>query len=196
MKKRLVWIFSLFIVSIFFIFNKNELEQEFKTTKLAKNPIPSQAKGSKQEPLDKKNLATITKVTKEETVKKISASSFQQKLNQLKKLSLEYPSSHTELIQFIINEDSVTKNLENHKPHSIDERNYLKAGALKVIALKTILEKQTNKETKTKALQKIASMSEDKTLTRIAKAALDAQKEDRPFFKDFIQAINQMNVEE
>ena len=79
-------------------------------------------------------------------------------------------------------------------PHSFDEILQRQMGAVKVFALKVLLEKEKSRDEKLQSLRLIFQQAKDPAVKSIAKAAFESTQKNRPFFKDTVTAISQLSV--
>lgn len=119
----------------------------------------------------------------EDESKNISKIEFDYELESKKIFALKdsFPKSREELLAIIKTENPFKK----VRPHSIDEIHQRQAGAIKVLALKTIFEQESDKSLLKKNLIDIAQKAQDQTIASMAEAALEAHEKGRPFFKDY-----------
>lgn len=108
------------------------------------------------------------------------------------KLKDSFPESKDELIALIKAENLFKK----VRAHSVGEIHQRQAGALKVLALKTLFEQESNKNLLKNNLLDIAQTAKDTTIANMAKAALKSAEEGRPFFKDYPEGLANMPVVE
>lgn len=109
-------------------------------------------------------------------------------------LEKEWPLSKEKLIQITLQEDYFVKNNLTVAPHSFDEILQRQMGAVKVFALKTLLEKEKSRDQKLQYLRFIFQQAKDPAMKNIAKAAFESTTKNRPFFADTVTAISQLSA--
>lgn len=119
---------------------------------------------------------------------------YQQEAQALLELKNEWPSSKEKLINIILREDHFKKNMVTVAPHSFDEIIQRQMGAIKVFALKTLLEKEKSRDQKLQYLRFIFQHAKDPVMKNIAKAAFESTTKNRPFFEDTVAAISQLSA--
>lgn len=119
---------------------------------------------------------------------KIASDSFKNQLDKVADLSKKYPESKPQLLDIITKEDPFkTKGIE---PHTNDEIMQRKLGAVKVVALRSLLEKETDQDTLKRDLINISRLAKDPTIHHIAKAALKSVEDGRSFFDDHLDGVD------
>ena len=78
------------------------------------------------------------------------------------------------------------------KAHTKAEITQAQKGAIKVMALRTLISQEQSPGEIQSNLQTIIDNAQDPTIKRIAEAALESSNKGRPFFKDFLDAIEEM----
>ncbi len=115
--------------------------------------------------------------------------SYKNEVRKVQKLSENFPESKGDLLILINNADPFKENGRVVKPHTRDELTQRKIGAIKILALKTLIEKETKKDLLKRDLINISRNALDPTITQIAKAALESEEQGRSLFDDFNEAI-------
>jgi len=115
-----------------------------------------------------------------------------QEINEILALASDYPSSKSALIAHILKKDPYEELGQEVKPHSLDEIKQRQRGALKIIALRVIVENEKDKQTLLKDLIELKSQLTDPTLKAITQAVYDSAIKDRPFFEDFPKAVSRL----
>gem|GEM_PF-4832322 len=110
----------------------------------------------------------------------------------LQKLEAEYPNSKKQLMQIITSENFYQDQLSEPKPHSAEEWTQMQRGAIKVMALRALISKGQSQQEIQANLQNIIDSAKDLTIKNLAQAALKSSEEGRPFFKDLLNAIEDM----
>lgn len=106
----------------------------------------------------------------------------------IKNLSENYPQSKRDLMALLTQDQEI-----NPAPvHSAEEIAQNKKGALKVLALKVLVEKEKDKDQLYKDLNEISERSSDAALVKIVEEVLKADQQGRNFFDDFSEAISSM----
>ncbi|MBY0386143.1 hypothetical protein K2X05_13370, partial [bacterium] len=119
---------------------------------------------------------------------------YQQEVQTVLDLEKEWPLSKDKLINRILQEDYFKKNNLTVTPHSFDEILQRQMGAVRVFALKTLLEKEKSRDQKLQYLRFIFQQAKDPAMKSIAKAAFESTAKNRPFFEDTVTAISQLSA--
>lgn len=115
--------------------------------------------------------------------------SYKNEVRKVQKLSENFPESKDKLLTLINNADPFKKDGRSVRPHTSDELTQRKIGAVKILALKALIEKETQKDILKRDLVNISRNALDPTITQIAKAALESEEQGRSLFDDFNEAI-------
>ncbi len=102
------------------------------------------------------------------------------------KLIKKLPKSKEKLLDFIKSENR----LVHAEPHSVNEKLMHKTGALKVMALRAVVEFSENPSDVENDLKDLAENAQDQTIKNLADAALRSHQDGRSFFKDFVDGID------
>lgn len=116
--------------------------------------------------------------------------SFDDQVKNVNQLSKKYPKSKPQLISIITEEDPFKSQESGVKPHTTDVLVQRKIGAVKVLALNTLLSKELNKDQLKRDLINIARTAKDPTISEIAKAALKSEEDGRSLVDDFSDGID------
>lgn len=119
---------------------------------------------------------------------------YEQEARAVLDLEKQWPLSKEKLISITLQEDYFAKNNLTVAPHSFDEIIQRQMGAVKVFALKTLLEKEKSRDQKLQYLRLIFQQAQDPAMKSIAKAAFESTAKNRPFFADTVTAISQLSV--
>ena len=114
--------------------------------------------------------------------------SYKEELSYVKNIIKNLPESKADLLAFIQKENPLKD--ADTSAHSTGEALAQKAGSLKVLALRTLMEGEENKEALFKDLTNITRNSQDPTIVEISKAALKSLKSGRSLFKDFSDGVD------
>ena len=118
--------------------------------------------------------------------------SFQIEAQKVQDLARDLPATKTKLIEILSQEDHFKQGEKEVRPHSIDELTQNQIGAVKVLALKALMEQDTDDETLKKDLNHIIKNAKDPTIVKIARAAKGSIDQGRSFFDDFVEAVSRM----
>jgi hypothetical protein len=124
----------------------------------------------------------------------ISQFNYKQEAQEILNLAKQWPTSKSKLLQITLNEDEFKKNKIAVAPHTANEILQRKMGAVKIMSLRVLLEKELSKEKKLQDLDYISQNTKDTTIQRIAVEARKSESNDRPFFKDTIEAISNLEI--
>ncbi len=140
----------------------------------------------------KKNLNTNVD-SKEETgtAAKIELVN-REEVQEILAMAQDYPHSKSALINHILEKDPYEQLGQEVKPHSLDEIKQRQKGALKIIALRVIVENEKDKATLLRDLTELKGRLTDPTLKAITQAVHDSASKDRPFFEDFPKAVSRL----
>ena len=169
----------------FYFFNSSHDQGNSKTNVALKNNSFIQKNNPLKKQLDGQPLNT----SPQEPV----TLSFQAKQEEIIELGENYPQSKEKLMALILSADPFKNRAV--KPHSTDEIEQQKQGALKVLALRMILKNSSSPKDKEQLiddLQTIIEKAKDPTMSKVAQAVLKSVKRNRPFFRDFGDAIKQL----
>jgi hypothetical protein len=122
--------------------------------------------------------------------KVVEGFSFEDDVQKLEALASQYPESKNQIITLIQKEDPFKSRKIKVRPHTSDELTQRKMGAIKVLALKTLLQKETNRDLLKRDLENISNRALDPTIVEIAKAALKSENEGRSFIDDFSDGVD------
>jgi len=101
-----------------------------------------------------------------------------------------YPETRQKLLEVATSEDPyVTSNVQV-KPHTTHEIKQQKYGALRVMALRALFDKEPSKSKKEKNLQYIIQNAKDNVIKDIAKSIFKSHQKGRDYTKDFIEAAS------
>jgi len=146
----------------------------------------------------RKNVVSGQKSEREKTLivnshKKVrSELSYKEKYRAVDQLLLSYPKSKEELIKVITKEDYYKSRSIAVEPHTIDDVVQNQEGALKIYALRKLMDLERDIEKQEVVLNSVIQIAKDPTVMLIAKAALQSLQKKRSFFTDFTDGIESM----
>ncbi len=149
---------------------RRQKPQEVKEVSKKSNP-----KQGKHSP---KNVALKANGSPRETI--------EEELKRVRVLATQLPESRVQLLEIITSEDPLKQ--KEIKPHSMDEIQQNKRGAVKVLALKALMQLKDKKMLQ-ENLGQIIATAKDPTIRKIAKAAKDSMDQGRSLFEDFPEAV-------
>lgn len=114
--------------------------------------------------------------------------SFEEEFTYVKTLTKNLPDSKAELLEFIQKENPLKNS--DRSPHSQGEKLSQKAGSVKVLALRSLIEFEKDEDTLLTDLLNISRNAKDPTIVGIAKAAYESAKNGRSLFKDFKDGVD------
>ncbi len=123
----------------------------------------------------------------------IATFNYKEETQGLARLSKEWPKSKPQLLRVVMGPDLFKENKVTVEPHTANEIRQRQMGAVKVASLRVLVEKEKSKAQRLKDLAHIAQNAADETIRSIAEEARKAVENDRPFFKDTLDAIS--NIE-
>lgn len=140
----------------------------------------------------KKNLNTDVDSNEEtDTASKVELVN-REEVQEILAMAQDYPHSKSALINHILEKDPYEELGQEVKPHSLDEIKQRQKGALKIIALRVIVENEKDKATLLRDLKDLKSRLTDPTLKAITQAVHDSASKGRPFFEDFPKAVSRL----
>lgn len=116
--------------------------------------------------------------------------SFEEELKKVQRLSENFPESKPELIAIITSANPYKSTDLEIKAHSTDEILQRKIGAVKIVALRELVNRELDKDSLKKDLISIARTANDPTITKVARAALKSVENDRSLFDDFRDGVD------
>ena len=198
--KKKISLLALLIGLVFFYFYKNNAS---KNLEHSKQNIVKKITDSTQQDLKSKTKKRIglnhthdhshtdTNHTHQKKYSKPIDFSYQTESKKLLELIQNFPQSKSELLKVITTENPI----KNPKPHSLSSLQQQQIGGLKVLALRSLYEKQrTQKTTLAKDLSYIAQSAKDPSLAAMAQDALSSLDSGRPFFKDRLDGIQNLPI--
>lgn len=117
---------------------------------------------------------------------------YNEEASKIRELKTKYPKSKPQLLQSITAPDRFHEKNIPVLPHTSDEILQRQMGAIKVFALKVLLESEKNKSMLLNDLDQIIRTAQDPTLKEIARAARTSVESDRPFIQDQVDAISNL----
>ncbi len=108
----------------------------------------------------------------------------------IKALVGNFPQSKPQLISIITSENPFHSKKKEAKAHSREELLQRKAGAVKILALRKLVELEKDKTNLMHDLITISRNAKDPSLAKIAKASLLSLEQGRSFFDDFRNGVN------
>lgn len=122
----------------------------------------------------------------------IKAFDYKQETQILAQLTKEWPKSKSQLMKNVLSADLFKDLGVRAEPHTVNEILYRQMGALKVASLRVIVEQESSKAQKLKDLDHVVRNAKDETIKTIATEARKSVQEDRPFFKETVDAIQNL----
>lgn len=122
----------------------------------------------------------------------IKAFDYKQETQNLAQLTKQWPTSKPQLLKNVLAPDLFKEHGVSADPHTVNDILYRQMGALKVASLRVLVEKASSKAQKLKDLDYIVQNAKDETIKIIATEARKSVQEDRPFFKDTVDAIQNL----
>ncbi len=116
---------------------------------------------------------------------------FQEKAKEILSFTENYPENKDKLIEVVSSKDVFKDNEQEPVPHSVNDILQQKEGALRVLALRLLMENES-KDTFKEDLGKIIREAKDPTMSKIAQEVLKSVEKGRPFFEDFPNAIENL----
>ncbi len=160
--------------------NENVTSSTGETKKEQPQEVKEVSKKNKSKQ-NKKNLQAVALKTDESPRETI-----EEELQRVRVLATQLPDSRVELLKIITSEDPLKQ--KEIKPHTMDEIQQNKRGAVKVLALKALM-KLKDKKMLQENLGQIISTAKDPTIRKIAQAAKDSMDQGRSLFEDFPEAV-------
>lgn len=186
---------ALFIFGLWYLSTSTE-EQSLKN----KQEISS-TKGTtdtKVSPLLAKSSEEIAVEQSEETgEREINAEkfSFENEAKKVQELIRQWPASHGELLEVVVQADLFKEQKKPIDPHSLDEIQQNQMGAIKVLALRELIKQDRDPLAIMKDLDYIVQRAQDPTIVKIATAAKESLVKGRSFFDDFVGGIESLEIE-
>lgn len=117
---------------------------------------------------------------------------YQKEIKQIEDWKIQYPKSKQKLLGLITSEDLFSQYRVPVPAHTIYEMTQRQMGALKVLSLRVLLENENSKQILLKDLDYILNTAADTTLKDIARAAQESVVNGRPFVRDMIEGLSQL----
>lgn len=117
---------------------------------------------------------------------------YKNEIEQIEQWKSQYPKSKQQLLRLITSEDAFKQQSVSVPAHTVFEMTQRQMGALKVLSLKVLLENENSKQILLKDLDHIFKTAADTTLRDIARAAQESVRKDRPFVRDMIEGLSQL----
>ena len=151
---------------------------------------PSPAKGPSSASKSTKNTdkSITTKISE------IDNFSYASEVEMVRNLAKDYPNSRSKLVEILSKPDPFKEHQLEVLPHSGLEETQNKMGTIKVLALRTILEKEKDPKLLISTLTKISQNANDPTIQAIAKASLESAQAGRSFVKDFVDGVSNQEI--
>lgn len=112
------------------------------------------------------------------------------------KLSEVYPKQKEKLLQIAKKPNPFLEEKIKVEPHSVQDLKQEEYGAIKVMAMRVILDKEKDKSIILQDLSDIIREAEDPTIVAIAESMKKSVTNNRDFTKDVTDALNNMPIEE
>ena len=117
-------------------------------------------------------------------------------LEQVFKLSEIYPKDKEKLLQIAKSPNPFLEEKIEVKPHSVQDLKQEEFGAIKVMAMRTILEQEKDKSVILDDLSDIIREAQDPTIVAIAKSMKQSVTNNGDFAKDVTDALNNLPLED
>jgi len=117
---------------------------------------------------------------------------YQKEAERLNGLKQDFPRSKDELLKIILEPNPYS----GAAPHSAADLAKRQKGALMVEALKTLYKNESDRSQLRSDLLNVKKNAQDPTISKIASAALESLKNNRPFFSDQIRALENLPIPE
>lgn len=114
---------------------------------------------------------------------------FEQETVKVTELAKKLPQSKSQMMAIILKEDIFKSGKRTVRPHTIDEITQRQMGALKVMALRSIMSSETDPGVIRRDLDEVIKNAQDPTIVKIAQAAKDSLDKGRSFFDDFLNGL-------
>lgn len=118
--------------------------------------------------------------------------SFKKEAKEIIELAEDLPDTKETLIEIVLKKDIYKDPAKKVAPHSASEIYQNQQGALRVLALKALMESGLDNESIKSDLSYIIKNAQDPTIVKIASAARDSVNKGRSLFDDFPKAIGSM----
>lgn len=119
---------------------------------------------------------------------------YKQEAENLSTLEKKWPQSKPQLMHIILAQDAFIKHNIPVEPHSKNELTQRHMGALKVMSLRILMNQEKSKAQQLSDLDFVIQNAKDDTIKNIARAARDAVEHNRPFFRDTIDALSNLEM--
>jgi len=117
-------------------------------------------------------------------------------MDEVFKLSDSYPEEKERLLAIAKSPNPFLEQKITVNPHTTQDIKQEELGAIKVMAIRVILEKEKSKATILNDLSNIIREAQDPTIVAIAESMQRAVKNNRDFSNDYIEAINNMPIDD
>jgi Asp-tRNA(Asn)/Glu-tRNA(Gln) amidotransferase B subunit len=168
-------------------------------TKVEADKVLAEVKPGKQSaPVDRRKkiqMSGAQVTSKKSNLKLIHGTKnfqYQRELAKVGRLLKSYPASKNQLLELVTEQDPFKISGNEAKPHTVSEIVQNQMGALKVMALRGLVEGEQDSQVVENILESIISRAKDQTMVHISKAVLEARRQGRSLFKDFPDAIADM----
>lgn len=119
---------------------------------------------------------------------------YKQEAENLSVLEKRWPQSKPQLMRLIVAQDAFAAHKIPVVPHSKNELTQRHMGALKVMSLRILMSQEKSKAQQLSDLDFVIQNAKDETIKNIARAARDAVEHNRPFFRDTIDALSNLEM--
>ena len=114
--------------------------------------------------------------------------SYQYNSEQVYEWIQSYPNDKDKLLEVAISEDPYAAQGIEVNPHTSDQINQEKFGAMRVMALQALYDNENNKEDKIKNLNYIIENAKDPVIVSIAESIMKSSESGRDYVEDFLEA--------
>lgn len=199
--KHLAIIVSVAAVTIYLIFNPkidkgvndagNDSKKPVDESVVSESPEtkPSMTNKSSNPKTDSKN-DKLTKRNKDSKMPEVTYS-----LKQVFELSEIYPKEKEKLLRIVKKPNPFLEEKIKVEPHSVQDIRQEEYGAIKVMAMRVILEQEKDQSIILQDLSDIIREAEDPTIVAIAESMKKSVTNNRDFTKDVTDAINNLPIE-
>lgn len=175
----------IFTVSLFYVLVATKAQNEkVDVSKTGSETVTAKTKQTSQNLIKYKTLKESSSPSKNSKDKTTTT------LKNIKDLAENFPQSKPQFLSIITADDPFSSEKNSLNAHSEDELLQRKLGAVKILALRKLVELEKDPASLKNDLVSISRNAKDPTIAKIARAVLQSSKQNRSFFEDFRNGIN------